>query len=92
MEAENRLWRATHPNAIKLRQMIHDALSDKVINTFSPSSNRKSKGLSPAILRNGKFAGNDFARFAWFRPVCFEIGDLYAGSRPLPSSNHPDRA
>ncbi len=25
-EAESRLWQATHPNAVKLRQMIHNAL------------------------------------------------------------------
>ena len=25
-EAESRLWHATHPNAVRLRQMIHDAL------------------------------------------------------------------
>jgi len=25
-EAESRLWKATHPNAIKLRRLIHDAL------------------------------------------------------------------
>ena len=26
IEAETRLWHATHPNAVKLRRMIHDAL------------------------------------------------------------------
>ena len=27
-EAQSRLWHATHPDAVKLRQMTHDVLGD----------------------------------------------------------------
>jgi hypothetical protein len=39
-EAENRLWHATHPNAVKLRWMIHDALKGLEEPIFDGASDR----------------------------------------------------